>query len=167
MLSSSGALVVPAELRDGPLALAEASIRTHMEPQPRLGLGADLNLRGIASACIDLSDGLSLDLARLCRASGVRARVAEASLPIAPGLLAWERYFGREPLDAALSGGEDYELLFTVPDESGIDALREACEVPVTRIGEVTAVGDDGRVELVRRDGSIAPLTPAGWDHFR
>ena len=164
-LSPAGDLIVPETLRGGPVSLAEVCIRAHIDPEPRIALGRALNEGETATSAIDLSDGLAMDLARLCRASGVGARVDEASLPLAPGLLGWERSFGRDPLARGLSGGEDYELLFTVGDEKRIEALRETSDVPLTRIGVVRE--DPGVVEIFGRDGSISSLRPSGWDHFR
>lgn len=164
-LSPSGGLIVPEALRGGPVSLAEAAIRAHIDPEPRTVLGRTLNERGLATAAIDLSDGLAVDLSRLCRASGVGARVEEASLPLAPSLLGWERRFGRDPLVRGIAGGEDYELLFAVRDEEALDPLRETSEVPLTRIGVL--IDDPGVVEIAGRDGTSSPLRPSGWDHFR
>jgi thiamine-monophosphate kinase len=105
---------------------------------PQLALGR--KLRGIASACIDLSDGLSLDLHRLCLASKVSAQVDH--IPITPGAT----------LEQALHGGEDYQLLFTAPKSLRLDNVH--------RIGTILK-GTEGVVLL---DGT--PLAPAGWDHF-
>ncbi|HUS05852.1 MAG TPA: thiamine-phosphate kinase, partial [Bryobacteraceae bacterium] len=106
--------------------------------EPRLALGR--KLRKIASACMDLSDGLSLDLHRLCRASGVSAQLD--TIPVAPGAT----------LEQALHGGEDYELLFTSPSETNLQG--------VARIGTIFN-GAPGAVFL---DGGR--IIPAGWDHF-
>jgi len=165
VLSPTGSLVVPPSLREGPVALAEDCIRAHMDPEPRLGLGKELNDRKIASACIDVSDGLVLDLTRLCRASGVSARIEERSLPIHPGVLAWGRTWDRDPTVLALAGGEDYELLFTARSEKKVEALRDASDVAITQIGELGPQKEP--INLVRRDGTIEPLTAEGWDHFR
>jgi thiamine-monophosphate kinase len=163
VLAPGGGLIVPESLRGGPIALAEACIRAHIDPEPRLALGRELNQRRLATACIDVSDGLALDLHRLCRASGVGARVEETSLPLSPGLLAWERTWKRDPTLSAVSGGEDYELLFTSGSEEKLDRFRERLDLFVTRIGETT---EGERVELVGRDGVVHPLSASGWDHF-
>ena len=164
-LSPTGGVMGPDALREGPLPLAEPCIRAHLDPQPRLALGRELGARDLATACIDVSDGLSIDLHRLCRASGTGARVEERALPLAPGALAWQRQLGRDPVRAALSGGEDYELLFTARDASAIEAFRDSGDIAITRIGEMTSDGDV--VELVRPDGSVEPLGTSGWDHFQ
>ena len=115
----------------------------------------------------DLSDGLAKDLTRLCQASGVGARIEETALPIHPGVLAWERVRRRPPLEQALSGGEDYELLFTVRNQEALskygDVERE--QVPITCIGKVTEAREG--IRLVLREGTERVLTGGGWDHFQ
>ena len=165
VFSASGALIIPSALRGGPLPLAEQCLHAHMDPEPRVALGRLLCERGIASACIDLSDGLACDLNRLCTASDVGSRIDEMDLPIHPGALAWERLKKRSPLDVVLAGGEDYELLFTTHKEERLEKWRAEFEVPVARIGEVTKASDG--VRLVTREGSQRALEPAGWNHFR
>lgn len=112
----------------------------HLRPMPRLALGQSLVRR--ATAAIDVSDGISIDLYRLCTASGVAASLDR--LPIRKG----------STLDQALSGGEDYELLFTLP--RGLKPPRG-----VTRIGKI----EEGRPGAVSFQG--CPLPPFGYDHFR
>jgi thiamine-monophosphate kinase len=162
-LAPGGGIRVPDGLRSGPIPFAEACIRAHIDPEPRISLGRALNEKRLATACIDVSDGLALDLHRLCRASGVGARIEETSLPLSPGLLAWERAWNRDPTLAAVSGGEDYELLFASRSEDKLERLRERLDLLITRIGEVT-VGET--VEIVGRDGQVRPLSPLGWNHF-
>jgi thiamine-monophosphate kinase len=163
-LSPSGALLVPADLRGGPIALAEACIRKHIDPEPRIELGQFLCARAKASACIDLSDGLVRDLHRFCRASRVGARIEESALPIHPGVLAWERVRNRPPLELALSGGEDYELLFTLAGEHPLEEWRSGNRVSLTRVGVAT---EEEKIELVFPDGDLRSLVPTGWEHFR
>ncbi len=163
VLAPGGGLIVPESLRRGPISLAEGCIRAHIDPEPRVALGRELNRRRLATACIDVSDGLALDLHRLCRASGVGARIQESALPLSPGVLAWERVWKRDPTLSAVSGGEDYELLFTCGSEEKLARYRERTDLFLTRIGETTA---EERVELVGRDGVSRPLPPSGWDHF-
>jgi len=163
VLAPAGGLIVPESLRGGPLALAEACIRSHIDPEPRVALGRELNRRRLATACIDVSDGLALDLHRLCRASGVGARIEETSLPLSPGLLGWERAWKRDPLLSAVSGGEDYELLFTSGSEEKLSRFLKGLDLYVTRIGETIR---EESVEIVGRDGVVRPLSASGWDHF-
>jgi thiamine-monophosphate kinase len=164
-VSAAGALLVPSGLRDGPVPLAEVCIRAHMDPEPRIDLGRFLCEKKAASSCIDTSDGLVRDLTRLCRESRVGARIEETALPIHPGVLAWERVRRRPPLEQALAGGEDYELLFTSSDVKRLDAWRDSENAPVTRIGTVTEARDG--IRLVLRDGVERELTTEGWDHFQ
>lgn len=125
-------------------------------PEPRVAVGEALRRRGLARACIDLSDGLSTDLRHLCVASGVGAEVEEALMPAHP-LAAGER-----GLELALNGGEDYELLFAAG--AGVKVPRSVAGVAVTRIGRLVR----GRgVTLVRADGQRAELEAGGWEHFR
>jgi thiamine-monophosphate kinase len=138
-------------------------LRKHLYPQPRLRLGQWLAQEKIASAMMDLSDGLSSDLTRLCAASGAGARVEETKLPVVklPASLATE---GVDPFKLALHGGDDYELLFTVPKDK-IRLLPRSFEgVTLTQIGEVTR---QKKITLVHADGSTEMLIPRGWDPFR
>jgi thiamine-monophosphate kinase len=167
VMSAAGAVRVPHSLRGGPVPLAEDCLRAHMDPEPRISLGQFLSRAKAASACIDLSDGMAKDLPRLCLASGVGARIEERFLPIHPGVLAWERVRRRPPLEQALSGGEDYELLFTVRNQEALseygDVERE--QVPITCIGKVTEAREG--IRLVLREGTERILTDGGWDHFQ
>lgn len=123
-----------------------AAWHRHRLPEPRIQAGLALRKLG-ASAAIDLSDGLSLDLARLCRESRVSADL-QNELPIAAGATREE----------ALHGGEDYELLFTVSSRKKVPA--RLAKLPVTRIGTI-AHGRVGEVRLLGRR-----LQPGGFDHF-
>jgi thiamine-monophosphate kinase len=131
----------------------------HLFPEPRLGVG--LRLRGIATAMIDISDGLSTDLMHLCEASGVAAEIEEAALPVHPLAAA-----SSDPLRLALHGGEDYELLFTAAAKT--HAPRVIAGVPITRIGTVLRARR-GRplITITRRSGERMAVEAAGWEHFR
>jgi thiamine-monophosphate kinase len=118
----------------------------HLRPQPRLALGRFLRRLG-ATAAMDLSDGLSLDLRRLCLASGLAAEISPP--PVFPGAT----------LQQALHGGEDYELLFTAPPAVRVPARFE--DLPLTPIGQMR----QGRPGAVTLGG--APLPRLGWDHLR
>jgi thiamine-monophosphate kinase len=127
-------------------------------PQPRLAVGQALLRRRLATAAIDLSDGLSTDLAHLCRESAVGAEVSEAVLPIHP--LAAE--FGpARALDLALNGGEDYELLFTAP--LSVRMPRSIAGVPITRIGRLVR---GTAITIVDSSCQTRALEPGGWEHF-
>jgi thiamine-monophosphate kinase len=153
----------PGTIPSGSLTPAEECLRRHMDPEPRLELGAFLCRSGAATSCIDISDGLARDLARLCRASAVGAVLEEAALPIHEGVRVGEGEAGREPLASALAGGEDYELLFTVPDPRRLQDWENP-DVALTRIGAVAESGSG--IRLRARDGSERVLAAEGWDHF-
>jgi thiamine-monophosphate kinase len=130
-------------------------LAAHLAPQPRIAQGLWLARRGLATAALDLSDGLSTDLAHLCEESGVAAEVDAEALPV----------HADADLEQALHGGEDYELLFAARPEARVP--RRIAGVEVTRIGrivrrragrpEITLVMSEGRKPLERR----------GWEHFR
>lgn len=133
-------------------------VRRFNRPEPRVEFG--VRLRGVASACIDVSDGLAADLRQLVTASEVGAIVRTESLPLSRALYALA---GEERArEFALGGGDDYELLFTVPPDrrDRLAALQGAGAPAVHCIGEVVA-GRGVRVRLGQRD-----LAVRGWDHF-
>ncbi|MBS1800785.1 MAG: thiamine-phosphate kinase [Acidobacteria bacterium] len=132
----------------------------HFFPQPRLAVGSALLRRHLASAAIDLSDGLSTDLTHLCEASGVRAEIDASALPLSTSLA---KLTPDAAMYAALHGGEDYELLFTAP---GI-VPRGIAGVPLTCIGSVhKASGGKPRIMLTDLQGRRSPLRPGGWEHL-
>jgi thiamine-monophosphate kinase len=132
----------------------------HLYPQPRLAVGLALLRRRLATAAIDLSDGLSTDLAHLCHESHLGAQIGvqpdAASLPVHP--LASQ---SANPLDLALHGGEDYELLFAARPSTKMP--RSIAGVPITRIGRLTR---GPAITLVDAAGRHRPLKPSGWEHF-
>jgi thiamine-monophosphate kinase len=138
-------------------------VRKHLYPEPNLALGQWLCQKRLATAIMDLSDGLSTDLRRLCEASGVRGAVFAPMVP-AVRLTESERSSGMDALELALHGGDDYELLFAVPDRKKHLIPRVIASVPVTAVGRTTA----GRgVVLIDKDGKSSELMPLGWDPFR
>ncbi len=139
---------------------AEPLRNAFLRPQPRLAEGQLLAAQG-ARAAIDISDGLVADLAHVCQQSGVGARVEAERVPVHQAAKAG---FGDRSLEMALSGGEDYELLFTAPGEV-VRRVKEAAPCPITVIGETT--GDNkGEVTLVDRQGNRVSLEKRGWEHF-
>lgn len=124
-------------------------------PDPRVGLA----LAGIASAAIDISDGLVQDLGHICHQSGVRAVVNTSAVPLSPQAEA----VGPTYLPLRLTGGDDYELLLAVPPAREA-ALRLACgDVKVTQIGQFEA---GQGVQLLDGEGHALNLTETGWRHF-
>ncbi len=132
--------------------------RRHFYPRPRIELGRLLREKGLPSAMIDMSDGLSTDLAHLSEESGVGAEIDASLIPRAVvGKPARE-----VDLDLALHGGEDYELLFTVP--AGKRLPTQIAGVAVTQIGHVTRLP---RILLRTRPNLAYELEPRGWQHFQ
>jgi thiamine-monophosphate kinase len=141
----------------------DPALMKHLYPEPRIALGRYLSDGRIATAMMDLSDGLSSDLPRLCAASGVGARIAADQLP-AVDLTARRGAKKASPLDLALNGGDDYELLFTVPSSKARRLPRTFQGISLTAIGEITR---QPRLTLVHSDGREQLLRPGGWDPFR
>ncbi|MFC3284842.1 thiamine-phosphate kinase [Litchfieldella rifensis] len=142
--------------QDGERNLDDPLLAAYLLPQPRIAAGQAL--RGVATAAIDVSDGLLADLRHVCEASGVGADLDGEALPLAPGLV--ERLGEEEAYRAALGGGDDYELLVSLPP-SAVDEARarlEALGVPLTVIGSLAA--EPG----IR---GVADSIPSGWLHFR
>jgi thiamine-monophosphate kinase len=138
-------------------------LEKHFYPEPRLVLGQWLARDQRATAMIDTSDGLSTDLAHLCEASGVGARVWANRIPKVTVPIDLQMH-GLEPLRLALDGGEDYELLFTAPKSSERRLARAVRGVPITIIGEITR---DKRILLVDDAGKAKALPAQGWEPFR
>jgi thiamine-monophosphate kinase len=129
-----------------------------LHPTPRVAEGLLLVEQGVKTA-IDISDGLVADLNQICKASQVGARIEVERVPIEPAV---KTAFSDKALEFALSGGEDYELLFTAEAEI-VDKLKKAASCPITVIGEVT----DGKgVSLIDKQGKPFKLAKAGWEHF-
>ncbi len=134
--------------------------KAFLHPYPRIAEGQLLVGQGVKTA-IDISDGLISDLSHICKASQVGARIEIDRVPIQPEV---KVNFGDRALELALSGGEDYELLFTGGAEV-IDKVRKAASYPVTVIGEIVADKTD-KIILVDRKGKPFNLGKAGWEHF-
>ena len=132
----------------------QSLLAPHLAPEPRIAEGKWLAGRGIATAAIDLSDGLSTDLAHLCEESHVAAEVDAAALPIHSGAT----------LAQALHGGEDYELLFTAPSTARLP--RSIGGVPVTRIGRIVRRRKGRPMAALLTAQGPEPLVPRGWQHF-
>ena len=142
----------------------EDCVLRHRRPKPRLRIGALLGRNRAASACMDLSDGLADAVRQMAEASGTGASLDAATLPVDSGAARWFASKGRDPVSAACSGGDDYELLFAVPRKAGgrlRGVIRAARGVPITRIGELTK---EREVVLMREGRS--ELLPAGFSHF-
>jgi thiamine-monophosphate kinase len=138
-------------------------LKKHLYPEPRLDVGRWLAEKRLATSMMDLSDGLSSDLPRLCAASGVGADVESENLPVVQ-LSSSVRGLGLDSLQLALHGGDDYELLFTVRPSRMKLLPKSLHGVPLTAIGRIT---EQRELVLLRQKGREHQLYPGGWDPFR
>jgi thiamine-monophosphate kinase len=146
----------------GPIDARDPRLRKHLYPEPRLELGAWLASKRLATAMMDLSDGLSSDLPRLCEASGVGARILARRIP-GPQFSGLQ---GQEPhgLALVLDGGDDYELLFTVSRQRISHIPRRIGRISLTAIGQVVAAKG---ILIDTGERQEIPLAKKGWDPFR
>ena len=140
--------------------LAASLIRQHVAPEAETALGCALVTQGLATACIDISDGLSTDLHRLCRASGCGALVEAIRVPIFQDLPEYAASFGIDPSKAALHGGEEYALLFT--SRLRESELSSRLGRPVYAIGRIV----EGSSVMIETESGVTPLKRGGFDHF-
>jgi thiamine-monophosphate kinase len=134
-----------------------------LRPEPRVGWGIVLGEERLATSMIDLSDGLSSDLNHLCAASNVGALIDSALLPVDDRVTELCGRRALDPLQLALHGGEDFELLFTVKREDVARLPKRVDGVEIKRIGEVTESAQGVRVSEGAR---VWELKPGGWVHF-
>jgi thiamine-monophosphate kinase len=138
-------------------------LRKHLYPEPRLELGRWLAEKKIATAMMDLSDGLSSDLSRLCAASSVGVRLEKKKIPqVRTPDLAFRH--GHDPMRLALQGGDDYELLFTVPRHKAKVLPRIFGGLRLTAIGTITRTQE---LLVLENNGRASQLISGGWDPFR
>jgi thiamine-monophosphate kinase len=148
----------------------ELLLSRHRTPHPRLREGQLLASTGRVHAMADVSDGLAADLRHICAASGTGARILAAGLPISQACRCAARAAGADAVSWALSGGEDYELVLTVPPD-GVSELKLLLEketgTGLSLVGEI--LEDPSRLEIAFSDGSSHPFPAfgAGWDHFK
>lgn len=158
---------VSGTLGDGALGLAQlqrnANANTpltqrYLLPQPRLLLGE--KLQDIATSCLDISDGLVQDLGHICKASGLGATIEAKQIPLSA-----EAQNLPDALQAALCGGDDYELLFTIPANrsSEVPSISQMLGLPLTAIGTIT---QGNHVSVVDHQGNVLPLEKPGYQHF-
>ena len=133
----------------------------HRRPRPAVAEGRILSASGVVTA-MDVSDGLADDLSKLCRSSGLSARIHAGQVPVHPLL---KQAYPDDYLDLALGGGEDYLLLFTAPAEVMALVMPQLSQGAAV-VGELLP-GEPGRVSVLDVDGSERPESGAGWDHFR
>jgi thiamine-monophosphate kinase len=165
-LSSLSGKTKRAQTSTCPLLTTHYSLFTaspHLFPQPRIAVGRALLRRKLATACIDLSDGISTDLAHLCEESRLAARIDAAALPLHP---LTRSLAPSAALHAALHGGEDYELLFTADPATRVP--KSIAGVPITPIGTMLSPRRSRpRVTLVQANAHTSELLPQGWEHLR
>lgn len=156
-----GLMVLMGTVAPADPAHAAALVDRYQLPRPRVALGTAL--RGVATAALDVSDGLVADLGHLCTASGTGARIEVAQVPLSP---AGAACVASDPtLQAAiLGGGDDYELLFSAPPDraAAVEAAARAADVAVTRIGTLTP---GAAVEVTDAAGDPVRLGKTGWHH--
>ena len=157
--AAAGMKMLTQQLQFDPEAVACLK-EAFLHPHPRIAEGQIMVEQGVKTA-IDISDGLISDLNHICKASQVSARIEVERVPILPVVKA---NFGDRAQELALSGGEDYELLFTGSAEV-IDRVKTAVSCPVTIIGEITA-GKPSQITIVDGKGNPVKLRQTGWEHF-
>lgn len=135
----------------------------YRDPEPRVALGLELSRGRLASAAIDVSDGVGVDVSRIARASGLRAVIEKERLPVSPALAAFAALEKTDPLDWILRGGDDYELLFTASERAlaGLSALVSG-KVPITRVGRL----EEGEGAVLRDGSRERDIASLGHDHF-
>lgn len=177
VLTRAGAQVGDSIYVTGTLGGAAYALRTILEPgkwsapsteetqklnRPEARVATGKRLRTLATSCIDISDGLKSDLMHILRASNTGAELEVDRLPYSASLLSLQQ---DKALELALTGGDDFELCFTLPEGTSANVLEELNELyPITRIGRITAV--DGQLVLKNKDGKDLVLDAAGWRHF-
>lgn len=140
----------------------------HLNPCPRFVEGKIIAKSKLAHSMMDISDGLSGDLTKICEASGVGAIIWEDKIPISKETLAFAKSIKKSPLNFALHGGEDYELLLTSPPENAnliIQKIQGKTKTKVTELGEIK--DKEFGIKIVKTDGKITSLNGWGWNHFK
>lgn len=142
-------------------------IKRHLSPTPRLRLGQALANHHLATAMIDVSDGLLIDTSHLLEESGVGALIFEDKIPLSREYKKFVHLYSRSPYRFALTGGEDYELLFTAPPQNRdrISSLSHSLKLPLTCIGEI--LPKKRRLLVARGDGKVYSPSSLGFDHFK
>ena len=146
---------------------SEGLIKKLLSPRPRLELGQAIAKHHWATAMIDVSDGLLMDTSHLLEESGVGARIWEDRIPLSRLYQKWIHFFSKDPIPSALSGGEDYELLFAVPCErrEQISSLARSLRIPITCIGEI--LPNKEGLHIIKKDGKEYSPSRLGFEHFK
>ncbi len=162
-LIERGAHLAEQNLGDDDSQKIDHVLLRQLRPEPRVGWGIVLGEERLATSMIDISDGLSSDLNHLCEASGAGALIESSLLPIDHQVVELCGRRALDPLQLALHGGEDFELLFTVKPEIAAKLPRRVDGVEITRIGEVRNRADGVKISEGSR---VWELHPGGWKHF-
>lgn len=141
-------------------------VEYHLNPKIAEGAGAELARLGAYGACMDISDGLSSELNHLALASGVDLKIDENLLPIDPEVARMCAHYGVSPMEFALNGGEEYQLLFTNSLSSSIFQNENCCIGKVYRIGSAVGRADQAQVRMLCKDGEERPVKPRAWSHL-
>jgi len=146
---------------------AKGLIERQLSPTPRIQLGQAIAKRRLATAMIDVSDGLLIDTTHLLEESGVGARIWEECIPLSRLYQKWIHFYSKDLCQMALCGGEDYELLFTAPSEKRkkIADLAHSLNVPISRIGEILPSKEG--IYVTKTDGENYIPSRLGFEHFK
>ena len=161
---ASGSTVIDQSNRRSDDDAIQALLLRHLCPSPRVGWGIVLGEERLASGMIDISDGLSSDLAHLCRESNVGALIQSASLPIDKDVIQLCGRRALDPLALALHGGEDFELLFTAHPDNVARLPKRVDGIEISRVGEIT--NEPGVIRIAEKN-RVWELEPRGFEHFR
>jgi thiamine-monophosphate kinase len=163
--SAAGLAILKGEITASE-SLAAHFLKAHNEPDPLIDTGRTIAASRLASAMIDVSDGLAADLGHIAEQSGVGALLFENKIPLSRELKGLTDYADRTPLDFALSGGEDYVLLVTVPAEN-MQEFEQACQKESTfSLFQVGEIQEEKGIRIRYEDGSVEELAHKGFDHF-
>jgi len=145
-------------------------VQAYARPSHRAVEGAAVARSGLATAMIDISDGLLGDLGHICDQSRVDARIYQKYLPISPAFRDGARHLKRDPMEFILGDSDDYELIITCRPEHALEVqslIRSIANVPVTAIGEIIPSPEGGRnIHMTSPDGVTRRVNRSGWDHF-
>jgi len=148
-----------------PEAVRRPLVQAHLDPRPQLAVGRLLAVSRLATAAIDLSDGIASDLFHICRESGVGAVLEAAALPLTDALRQVAALLGRAPVDLALTGGEDYQLLFTTPPEAAAPLRARVAAAALPQPAVIGRLIPGDRVWL-EEAGGLRDISGTGFDHF-
>ena len=145
----------------------EQLVQSHLQPIPRIELGRQIAATGMATAMIDISDGLASDLNHICQMSGVGAELYQSQIPVIEHSIEIEKITGKSFQDLMLHASEDYELLFTLKKDANINLIKKIStqyNLAITEIGRIVTKSEG--YHLITQNKEKIPIKPTGWDHF-